>query len=147
MNSHDLCTQKKCTFWLHFGSIWDPHVPKTLLFTMNFNDFRGVVFEVPNEPKQSLRLRKLGQVGAVLVQIVHPSRHPFAQVIVKTLSISNLQETKVSLSAIYIYFVFTLLYFYLGFFNIYFFRVQALPESRSCVGVVTISRKGPKHAD
>ncbi len=29
----------------------------------------------------------------------------------------------------------------------YFFRVQALPESSSCVGVVTISRKGPKNAD
>ena len=94
---------KTCPFGVHFGSIWGPHVPKTRLFTMNFDDFRGVVLEAQNEPKRSLGLRKLGRVGAVLVQIAHPSRHLFAQVIVKTLSISNLQETKVSLSAIYIY--------------------------------------------
>ena len=29
----------------------------------------------------------------------------------------------------------------------YFFRVKTLPKSSSCVGVVTISRKGPKNAD
>ena len=29
----------------------------------------------------------------------------------------------------------------------YFFRVKTLPESSSCVGVVTISRKGPKNVD
>ena len=44
MNSLDFYTQKKCTFGVHFGSIWGPHVPKTLLFTMNFDDFRGVGF-------------------------------------------------------------------------------------------------------
>ena len=30
MNSYDFYTQTKCTFWLHFDSIWDPDVPKTL---------------------------------------------------------------------------------------------------------------------
>ena len=44
----------KCTFGVHVGFIWDPHVPKTRLFTMNFNDFRGVVFVAPNEPRRSL---------------------------------------------------------------------------------------------
>ena len=44
MNSHDFYTQKKCTFWVHFGFFWGPHVPKTLLFTRNFIDFRKVVF-------------------------------------------------------------------------------------------------------
>ena len=29
----------------------------------------------------------------------------------------------------------------------HFVRAKALPESSSCVGVVTISRKGPKNAD
>ena len=29
----------------------------------------------------------------------------------------------------------------------YFFRVKTLPESSSCVGMVTISRKGPKNVD
>ena len=29
----------------------------------------------------------------------------------------------------------------------HFVRAKALPESSSCVGMVTISRKGPKNAD
>ena len=84
MNSHDCYTQKKCTFGVHFGSTWVPHVPKTLLFTMNFNDFRGVVFVAPNEPKRSSKLVKMASGSADEVQIVHPSRHLFAQMIVKT---------------------------------------------------------------
>ena len=35
---------KKTVCWLHFGSVWEAHVPKTIFFTMHFNDFRGVVF-------------------------------------------------------------------------------------------------------
>ena len=41
---------KKYTIWLNFGSILDPHVPQTLFFIMNFNDFRGVVFDHQNSP-------------------------------------------------------------------------------------------------
>ena len=52
MNSYDFYTQKKSTCWLHFGSVWGAHVAKTLFFTMNFNDFRGVVFESQKWPKQ-----------------------------------------------------------------------------------------------
>ena len=74
-------------FWVHFGSIWGPHVPKTLLFTMNFDDFRGVVFEAPNEPKRSLGLRKMASSPADQAQIAHPSRHLFAQVIVKLVNL------------------------------------------------------------
>ena len=36
---------KKSTFWLPFGSVWEAHVPKTIFFTMNLKDFRGVVFD------------------------------------------------------------------------------------------------------
>ena len=43
---------KKCTFGVHLGSIWGPHVPKTLLFTMNIDDFRKVVFEYKNEQRK-----------------------------------------------------------------------------------------------
>ena len=93
-------TLKKCTCWLHVGSIWEPRVPKTLLFTMNFNDVRGVVFEPQNEPKRSRRFVKLGQESPVLVPDSTSHTSPFAQMIEKHLSMSNLQETKVSLSAI-----------------------------------------------
>ena len=82
------------------GSVWEAHVPKTLLFTMNFNDFRGVVFEAPTEPKRSWGLRKIAQGSAVWVQIVriiHTHSHRWSE----NLSTTNLQETKVSLSAIY----------------------------------------------
>ena len=50
---------------------------------MNFNDFRGVVFEAPTEPKQSLRWVKSAPNPADQAQIAHPSRHLFAQVIGK----------------------------------------------------------------
>ena len=41
-NSQELHTQTSALSGSIFGSIWDPHVPKTKLFTMNFDDFRGV---------------------------------------------------------------------------------------------------------
>ena len=44
VNSYDFHTQKRIPFWLPFGSIWTPHAPKTQFFTMNFNDFRNVVW-------------------------------------------------------------------------------------------------------
>ena len=100
VNSYDFYTQTKCTFWLHFGSILEPHVPKTIFFTMNFNDFRGVVFESQKWPKRSRRLVKMGQDSPVLVPDSTSHTSPFAQMIEKHLSMSNLQETIVSLSAI-----------------------------------------------
>ncbi len=87
ISGHDFYTPKKCTFWVHLGSIWGPHVPKTLLFTMNFDDFRGVVFEAPNEPNRSLRLVKSASSPADQAQIAYPSRHPFAQVIGKLVNV------------------------------------------------------------
>ena len=36
---------------VQFRSILQPPAPKTLFFTMNFNDFRGVVFKLQNPPR------------------------------------------------------------------------------------------------
>ena len=51
MNSYDFNTPKQCIVRVHFRSILQPPEPKTLLFTMNFNDFRVVVFKLQNPPR------------------------------------------------------------------------------------------------
>ena len=102
MNSYDFYTQKKSTFWLHFGSIWGAHVAKTLFFTMNLKDFRGVVFDSQKSLKSGNYLSRWLQVQQSWFQIAQVIAYLFAHM-PKRLSTSNLQETKVSLSAIYTY--------------------------------------------
>ena len=106
MNSYDLYTQKKSTFWLHFGSVWEAHVAKTLFFTMNLKHFRGVVFDSQKSLKSGIYLSRWLQVQQSWFQIAQVIAYLFAHM-PKRLSMSNLQETKVSLSAICIFLFFS----------------------------------------
>ena len=85
---------KKTTFWVRFGSILDPHVPRTLFFTMNFNDFTRFVFERQRSLKRPRGPPRWLQVAPSWSQIVPPDRHLFVCVRQKGFSFSSLKKPK-----------------------------------------------------
>ena len=99
MNSYDLYTQKKSTFWLHFGSVWKAHVPKTLFFTMNLKDFKGVVFDSQKWPKQWKPSDKMASFPAVMVPDSTGHSIPIRTYAKKVVHVKPPRYLKVSLSA------------------------------------------------
>ena len=60
----NLLKVKKTTFGVRFGSVLDPPEPKTMYFTMFFNDFTRFVFVLQKYRKRLRGSGSMGQVGA-----------------------------------------------------------------------------------
>ena len=79
-DSYDFMNKKRCTFWGHFSSIWEPHVAKTICFMMVFDDFWCFVWAPKKCQKNARRSAKMAPSRPVWVQLVPDRTHPFAHV-------------------------------------------------------------------